>query len=132
LAAKHPDARLGACAIFLDDGGYRKAFDPKGDADGKALAKAAEAKEALEARLKDWAGSAGLKLKHVAISLDSPGGPEKYHISPEADATVLLCYKLMLAADPMIFKKMPENWGDVLKPVEKLATRVEGPARPKK
>ena len=132
LVDKHPDARLGACAIFLEDGSYRKALAPAGAADEKELAKAIDDREALESRLRDWAGSAGAKLKHVAIGLDSPGGPEKYHLDAEAAATVLLCHKLKLAAEPMVFKDVPGSWDDVLRQVDKLATRAEGPRRPKR
>jgi len=134
LIAKHPDARLGACVTFLEDGGYRKALATKGDADGKGLAKAIDDKEAIESKLRDWAGSSGLKLDRVFITVDHPGGPEQYRIDPEASTTVLVCDKLQLAADRVVFKAEPKqkDWDDVLKPVEKLVARAEREARPKK
>ncbi|MGE3807045.1 MAG: hypothetical protein AB7K24_20465, partial [Gemmataceae bacterium] len=39
LAAKHPDARMGCCVVFLDDGGFRQfIYEDKADGVSKPIA----------------------------------------------------------------------------------------------
>src|SRR5262245_27538906 len=93
--AKHPQARLGACAVFLNDGGYRKAIEAPLEKDKKvtdlALTAATVAKEEKEAKVKALAKKENLNL--VTLGLGTAGGPEKYQLNPMADITVLIFHQ---------------------------------------
>jgi hypothetical protein len=63
-AARHADAKLGACVVFLGS------------------------RDRLEGKLKEL--DEKLVLKHLVLAIDTPPGPEPYAIAKQADVTVLL------------------------------------------
>jgi hypothetical protein len=98
VITKHPLARLGGCAIVLDDGGYRQVLVAKLDDTSKVadleLTKVTAAKEEKEARLSGFAKKE--ELKNLTLALGSKGGPEKYKLNPNADVTALIYNKLKI------------------------------------
>ncbi len=91
LIAKHPKARLAACTIFVNDGGYRQLIqsqiDPTAKVTDLELTRAILAKEDKEAKIKDLAKKANLKA--IPLALGSPKELEKYHLEKNAAVTVL-------------------------------------------
>jgi hypothetical protein len=124
--ARHQDASMGGCAVFLNDGGYREALEHKTD----DLAKATEARQAEEAKLKDVAKKGDLKL--VALSLDSPAGPKGYVLDPKANLTVLLVVNQQLRSAFTFTRDKPLAEKDayaILAEVEKMAPPKRAPDR---
>ena len=56
--AKYPEVQLGACVVFLNDGGYREALENKSD----DLPKAIEFKDQRQQKIKDFAKTQGRPL----------------------------------------------------------------------
>jgi hypothetical protein len=106
VIGKHPSARIGACAVVLDDGGYRKALETKIEESSKitdlTLTKATEAREGKEATLAGVAKKN--ELKDLTLALGTKGGPEGYKLSENADVTVLIYHKLRIVGN-YAFKK---------------------------
>lgn len=91
LIVKHPDVRPGASMLILNDGGFRDALEAGGAEFPKKYATISVARDDLENKLKELSKSVGLKL--VTLGLDTVNGPKDYQINPEAQVTVLVCYK---------------------------------------
>jgi hypothetical protein len=127
VIAAHPLARMGACAIVLNDGGYRKVLEAAIDASIKVpdieLTKATETKDAKLQALR----KAGENLKFVALGLGTVGGPEKYRIGKDADITILFYYQQVVVSNTA-FKKADFNEmaaDKLLKEIEAKAVEVE-------
>ncbi len=101
VIGQHPDARVGACAVF-NDGGYLKFLLADLDETTSVtlpvkeaeFTKAIEFKETMEAKLKNFAKAAD--FKHIALSL---GSPDAYPIPANADSRVLFYYKHQVISD---------------------------------
>jgi hypothetical protein len=102
--AAHPQARIGGCAIVMNDGGYRKGLEAPIDTTLKVpdieLTKATVAKDEKLKVLRE----AGKNLKFVTLGLGNVGGPEKYAIAKDADITVLF-YHQQIVVSNSAFKK---------------------------
>ena len=125
--AAHPQARMGACAIILNDGGYRKVLEAPINTAIKVpeieLTKAIEAKDDKLKVLRD----AGKPLKFVTLGLGTVGGPEKYGLAKDADITVLF-YSQQIVVSNSSFKKADFNdmaANKILKEIEAKAVEVE-------
>lgn len=130
LSTQHPDARLGGCVIVLNDGGYLEALESKLD----NLAKAIDAKDALEAALKELAKAPDFNLQHVTLNLDTAAGPKDYNISPEASLTVLVVNKQLVVFRQTFTKEKPseEQLEKIFQEVQKTTFEVEQSRRPLK
>lgn len=134
--ARHPQARIGACAVFLSDGGYRQALEGKLENVPKTtdepLAKAIVSKQQQETRLRDLAKKLG--LKNLTLALGSKEGPANYKIPADADVTVLAFSKQRVVGY-YSFPKGKLSDKDVeqtLQQVDKMAGDVLRPVAQKK
>ena len=123
----YPQARMGACAIIMNDGGYRKlleapipAIEPTTKIQDLDFTKAIEAKDDKVKVLK----TAAKDLKLLTIGLGSVGGPEKYGIPKDADITVLVYYQQQVLAMSS-FKKADFNQAAAEPLVKKLETTAQ-------
>ena len=127
VIAAHPQARMGACAIAMNDGGYRKVLEAPIDTALKVpdieLTKATEAKDEKLRVLSE----AGKGLKFVTLGLGSAGGPEKYGLAKDADMVVLFYYQQTVVSNSA-FKKGEFNAAaadKILKEMDAKAVEVE-------
>jgi hypothetical protein len=123
----HAQARMGACAIIMNDGGYRKLLEAPIGTEPKVpeieLTKAIGAKDDNVKRLRDL----GKNFKFLTLGLGSAGGPEKYGINKDASITVLF-YDQQVVVSNSSFKKADFNEmaGDkILKEIDAKAVEVE-------
>lgn len=122
---KVSDISPGACAVFLNDAGYREALEKKTD----DLPKAIEDREALEMKLK----ALGKDLKRVAVSMDSIKGPKEYTLDPKAEVTVLVYTRQKVTASFVFTKDKPMTDQDadvILAEFTKLLPIKKAPAKP--
>lgn len=90
VLARYPEARMNACAICLDDGGYRHAVGTDTEPpELKTLDAALARKEGIQSRLKELTQALGLKNVVFGLGMD-PEGLKEYHVAPDAYATVLV------------------------------------------
>lgn len=129
LIAKHPSARISACAVFVNDGGYRQLIQSQIDNAAKVadleLTRAVLAKEDKEAKIKDLAKKAS--LKNVTLGLGSPNELAKYDLGKDAEVTVLV-YNRQQVVGVEAFPKdklTEEGSAKILKEVEAVADKVE-------
>lgn len=87
VALKHPDVKLGVCAVVLNDGGLREALGKSGDDYTKMFAETTVVKHDLESKLQALAKEKG--LERVEIALDTTAGPPDYKIDDQSQITVL-------------------------------------------
>lgn len=130
LIAKHPDARLGCCAVILNDGGFRETLGTEGDEDiTPKLAEAAGKKDELEVKLREL----GKECKHVTFALDLASGPKEYKIHDEAQVTVLVYYKHVILGSYAFKEALQEKDADkLLQDIQKTVLEVEKMSRPRK
>jgi hypothetical protein len=134
--AKHASSHLDGCAIFLSDGGYRKALESPLDENAKApdleLAKATVIKEQRVSTLADLAKAQN--LTHLTVGLGTADGPEKYGLDKKAAVTVLV-YNQMKIVGAYAYEKDQLTQADVdkiLKQVDTLAAETVIPPPRKK
>jgi hypothetical protein len=125
--AAHPQARMGACAIVMNDGGYRKVLEAPIDTAIKVpdieLTKATKSKDDKLTVLRE----AGKSVKFVTLGLGNVGGPAKYEIAKDADITVLFYYQQTVVSNSA-FKKAEFNDSaadKILKEIDAKAVEVE-------
>jgi hypothetical protein len=130
--AKHTSSHLDGCAIFLGDGGYRKALESPLDDTAKALdlelAKATVIKDERVANLTSLAKAQN--LTHLTLGLCTADGPEKYHLDKKAAVAVLVYNQLKIVGAYAYEKDQltaPEV-EKILKQVETLAAETVIPA----
>lgn len=129
LIAKHPNARIGACAVFVNDGGYRQSIQNQIDNAAKVtdleLTRAILAKEDKEAKIKDLAKKAG--LKNITLGLGSAKELVKYDLDKNAEVTVLVYDRQeVVGVEAFAKDKLTEqDAAKILKQVETVADKVE-------
>jgi hypothetical protein len=122
IVESHPDARMGAYGVFLDDAGYREALETKVDESAKtadlALTKAINGKEERESKLKALATEA--KLQNVVLTLAATDPAKDFKISKEADVTVLFYNKRKIVGSYAFAKDQlsPEEADKIGKQIE--------------
>jgi hypothetical protein len=125
LIAKYPQAKLGATAIVLGDGGYRKAIETALE-DKKvtdlALTVATLSKEERDAKLKDIAKKAD--LQHVTLGFAPSAELEKYPLDAKADVNVLFLHQHKIIA-----KNAYPKGGLGAQDIEQILGRVETTAK---
>jgi hypothetical protein len=134
VLARYPDARMNACAICLDDGGYRKALASDGETpDQKTLDAAITQKEGVEGRLKEEAQTLGLKKVAFAIGMD-PAAQKEYEIAADAYATVIVYSRQhVLATFRFTDEKVDETEAaKLLKLIDTTAAASQKQAEPKR
>jgi hypothetical protein len=135
LVEAFPEARIGAAAVFLNDGIYLELLQTKIDDMAKVadlpLTKAILFKEARFAQLAGLANEA--KLGHVTLSLASEEGPKKYQIGKDAELTVIVYYKLHVLVNRSYAKDQftSEEASKLLKEIQAAVAQVAplAPAR---
>lgn len=95
VISKHPQARMGACAVLLNDGEYRDALLTKFDTSAKTadlkLNKAIDARTLKERQLQDLAKQAD--FKRLTLSLSISAGPEDYKIPKDREIIIWVAHK---------------------------------------
>lgn len=129
ISIKHPDVRLRACAIFLNDAGLRDALAKTGEEYARKYAETTVVKDDLETKLKGLAKAK--ELNRVDLAMDQSAGPRNYPLDEKAQITVLL-YNQHTVLDYKAFAKDKLNEVDVkniLADVTKAVTAIEGQLR---
>ena len=91
---RHSDCRMGSFVVFCND------------------------EEGLDKKLKALAEKE--KLKHIVLTIDNPAGPKSYHITKDAEVTVVLYTDLEVKAN-FAFKKGELKAADIEKIVSEVS-----------
>jgi hypothetical protein len=133
--ARHAGSHVGGCAIFLNDGGYRKALETPVNAAAKApdqeLAKATVLKDQRVAALESLAKKQD--LKHLTLALSSAEGPAGCALDKNAGVTVLVSARQKIVG-AYAFPKghlTDQEVDKILKQVDEMAAASVIPARRK-
>jgi hypothetical protein len=126
--ADHPLALAGACAIVLDDGGYRNALENK----TTDLLQAMQQRDASATALRNL--RTANKLQHVTLALDRHAGPQGYKINDKATVTVLVCYLDKIEGRYEFDHEVSDRDGATLEKIRKqfddITAKVQNSIRP--
>ena len=121
MMAKHEKLALGGVAIFLSPDARSSATEAAPVTDTDKLLEEATKRRELIARLKTRAEP----LKNVVIGTHPLAGPKDYHISPDAEVTVLFYAKIKVVANwAFATEKLTDNdVNAILKKVDDTLTQ---------